>query len=102
MKKLLLLLAGAFAIASPAAAQKASELWRQVEIVRTAHGVPHIRAQNFRAAGYALGWLQCEDYGTATPMSLLDASGRQATVEGYGRVESDFAALSSRKRALQN
>ena len=30
------------------------ELWRQVEIIRTAHGVPHIRAENLRAAGYAL------------------------------------------------
>jgi acyl-homoserine lactone acylase PvdQ len=33
------------------------ELWKQVEIIRTAHGVPHIRAENLRAAGYALAWL---------------------------------------------
>jgi hypothetical protein len=26
------------------------ELWRQVEVIRTAHGVPHIRAENLRAA----------------------------------------------------
>jgi acyl-homoserine lactone acylase PvdQ len=35
----------------------AVELWRQVEIVRTAHGVPHIRAENLRAAGYALAFV---------------------------------------------
>src|SRR5436190_5395908 len=56
------------------------ELWRQVWIVRTEYGVPHIRAQNMRAAGYALAWIQCEDYGTNTPMSILSASGRMATV----------------------
>ena len=34
---------------------RAAELWRQVEIIRTAHGVPHIRAENLRAAGYCTG-----------------------------------------------
>ncbi|HYJ91008.1 MAG TPA: penicillin acylase family protein [Pyrinomonadaceae bacterium] len=67
-----------------------SELWRQVEVIRTEHGVPHIRAQNLKAAGYALAWLQCEDYGTTTPMEILDASGRRALVDGYDRIESDF------------
>ncbi len=66
------------------------ELWRQAEIMRTEHGVPHIRAANLRAAGYALAWVQCEDYGTSTPMSILNASGRSATVNGYERLESDL------------
>jgi acyl-homoserine-lactone acylase len=68
----------------------ANELWQQVEVIRTAHGVPHIRAQNLRAAGYALAWMQCEDYGTVTPMEILSSSGRRALVEGYGQIESDF------------
>src|SRR5262245_37347216 len=51
----------------------AAELWRQVEIIRTAHGVPHIRAENLRAAGYALAWLQSEDYGPRTAMNVLEA-----------------------------
>src|SRR5262245_21563529 len=46
------------------------ELWRQVEIIRTSHGVPHIRAENLRAAGYALAWLQSEDYGPRTAMNV--------------------------------
>lgn len=79
-----------------------AELWRQVEVIRTAHGVPHIRAENLRAAGYALAWLQCEDYGTATPLELLEASGRWASVEGYQRIESDFLAARYRERTLQN
>jgi len=80
----------------------ASDLWNQVEVVRTAHGVPHIRAENLRAAGYALAWLQCEDYGTATPMDLLQASGRWASVDGYERIESDFAVLFYRQKSIEN
>jgi acyl-homoserine-lactone acylase len=103
----LLLTAVLFNIASlaqdtkPAASSPASELWRQVEVIRTAHGVPHIRAENLRAAGYALAWLQCEDYGTATPMDILEASGRWAMVEGYQRVESDFIVRRYREKTIE-
>ncbi len=75
---------------------RSPELWLQVEVIRTAHGVPHIRAKNLRAAGYALAWLQCEDYGTATPLEILAASGRRSSVEGRDQVESDFAFLRQR------
>lgn len=80
----------------------ATELWRQVEVIRTEHGVPHIRATNLRAAGYALAWLQCEDYGTVTPMNLLDASGRAATVLGYERIETDLTVLRYRGKIREN
>ena len=80
--------------------QAKQELWRQVDVIRTAYGVPHIRAENLRAAGYALAWLQCEDYGTATPMELLEASGRAATVLGYERIESDFLVAQHRGKSL--
>jgi acyl-homoserine-lactone acylase len=76
------------------------ELWRQVEVIRTAHGVPHIRADNLRAAGYALGWVMCEDYGTRTPMRLLGARGELSRFEGRARVESDFVNLRARARAI--
>ncbi|MEQ1606006.1 MAG: penicillin acylase family protein [Pyrinomonadaceae bacterium] len=76
----------------------ASNLAQQVEIVRTEHGVPHIRAGNLRAAGYGLAWVQCEDYGGSTPMSILGASGRSASVDGYNRIESDL--LIKRHRVL--
>ncbi len=81
---------------------RSAELWQQVEIIRTAHGVPHIRAENLRAAGYALAWLQCEDYGTATPNELLEASGRWASVAGYERIESDFIVARHKDRVRQN
>ena len=66
------------------------ELVRRVEVIRTAYGVPHIRAKDLRAAGYALAWMQCEDYGTVTPLEVLEASGRAASVRGYELAESDF------------
>ncbi|MEO8647855.1 MAG: penicillin acylase family protein [Acidobacteriota bacterium] len=78
------------------------DLWRQVEIIRTTHGVPHIRAQNLRAAGYALAWVQAEDYGRQAAMDVLEGSGRWSTVEGYQRVESDFVVGRQREKTEGN
>lgn len=77
-----------------------AELWREVEIVRTAHGVPHIRAQSLRAAGYALGWLQCEDYGAVTPNRLWATRGTTARRLGRPALDADFNALLERERAV--
>ena len=80
----------------------APELWRQVEIIRTAHGVPHIRAENLRAAGYALAWLQSEDYGSRTALNVLEARGQLAQLDGSREaIESDFLALPLRNRVIQ-
>jgi acyl-homoserine-lactone acylase len=96
-------IAAALVHAAPAStsAPPASELWRQVEIVRTAHGVPHVRAENLRAAGYALAWLQSEDYGPRVATRLLAARGETAKVAGRGSIDADFAALRDRARAIQ-
>lgn len=77
----------------------APELWREVEIIRTSHGVPHIRAENLRAAGYALAWLQLEDYGPRTAMELLASAGRKGMVFGRDSVGSDFLARRAHDRA---
>lgn len=77
------------------------ELWREVEILRTGHGVPHVRADNLRAAGFALGWLQCEDYGVVTPERLWSTRGQTARVKGRRAVEDDFDALRRRARAIE-
>ena len=82
----------------PAALQ---ELWRQVEIVRTAHGVPHIRAENLRAAGYTLGWLQSEDYGPRVAARLLATRGQTARTAGRASLDADFDELRARKRAIE-
>ncbi len=77
------------------------EPWREVEIIRTEHGVPHVRAENVRAAGYALGWLQCEDYGLVTPERLWSMRGQTARVKGRRVIEDDFDALRRRARAIE-
>jgi acyl-homoserine-lactone acylase len=76
-------------------------LSRRVEVIRTAYGVPHIRAKDLRAAGYALAWLQSEDYGSATGVEVLEASGRWASVAGYQRIESDFIIRRQRERTAK-
>jgi acyl-homoserine-lactone acylase len=85
-------------IAEPAAPP---ELWRDVEIIRTAHGVPHIRAENLRAAGYALAWVMSEDYGPRTGMRLVAARGELSKFEGRLRVDADFENLRARERAIE-
>ena len=103
MKKVFVMLALVLGSSATFFGQSSRELWRQVEIIRTAHGVPHIRAENLRAAGYALAWLQCEDYGpAATPMSILQSSGRRASVDGSDALEGDFYILRHRERTLKN
>jgi acyl-homoserine lactone acylase PvdQ len=52
-----LLLPGGATVAPATAQARTDDLSQQVEILRTAYGVPHIGAQNLRAAGYGLGWV---------------------------------------------
>src|SRR5512138_2224783 len=54
----------------------APALAAQVEVRRTAHGVPHIKADNLEAAGYALAYVQLEDYGPRVALGLLRARGQ--------------------------
>jgi acyl-homoserine-lactone acylase len=99
------LLVGALTLlgsAQPKAPPRAPELWREVEIVRTAHGVPHIRAENLRAAGYALAWLQLEDYGPRTALNVLRARGEMGRVFGRDSMSSDFTWRRARRRAIDS
>ena len=74
---------------------------RQVEVIRTAYGVPHIYADNFRALGYALGYLQLEDYGDRVPIILLGARGELARYQGPGALEADFVNRPYYLRAVE-
>ena len=53
----------------------AQDLSDQVIIRRTAHGVPHITADNMEAAGFALGYVQLEDYGRSVVDGMVRARG---------------------------
>jgi acyl-homoserine-lactone acylase len=95
-----LLVAGFALVGFGSTARETPELWREVEIIRTAHGVPHIRAENLRAAGYALAWLQLEDYGPRPAMNVLRARGEMGRVFGHDSINSDFTFRRARARAI--
>ena len=76
--------------------------WRaQVEVLRTAHGVPHIYADTFEALGYALGYLQVEDYGERVPRGLLRARCELALDEGRAALDVDFGSQPYYRRAVE-
>jgi len=82
-------------------------LWEQVVIRRTDFGVPHIYGENIKAAGYALGYLQMEDYGEPVAEMLLKARGEWAKFnELHGNelssaLDSDAANRRNYKRAVE-
>lgn len=51
------------------------ELAEQVVIKRTDYGVPHIEAENIIAAGFAMGYVQMQDYGKTVSDGLINARG---------------------------
>ena len=70
----------------------ARTLANQVEVIRTDYSVPHIYADNFQALGYALGYLQLEDYGDRVPIGMIRARGELARYEGPSALNSDFGS----------
>lgn len=87
--------------ALPAQDDVAARLASQVEVRRTTHGVPHIRAENLAAAEYALAYVQCEDYGAKVPLSLLHARGEMGRWFGRDSMEGDFTARLGYRRAVE-
>ena len=92
MRRLLLL---PFVSALLTAQSDPNDLSARVEIIRTAYGVPHIRAQDFRGFGYGLAWVQLEDYGPMVAHGLLRERGQLGRVFGHDSIESDFLARAS-------
>lgn len=88
--------AGKAPIATPGAPDYATH----VEIRRTTHGVPHIKADNIGAAYYGLAYVQSEDYGARVPLDLLRARGEMGRWFGRDSMERDFAAYVDYARAL--
>ena len=93
-------LVGGFHLAASRPVAVPAEPWRDVEIIRTAHGVPHIRAANVRAGGYGLAWVMSEDYGSRTGLRLLASRGELSRFTGRAQLDMDFENLIARKRAI--
>lgn len=71
----------------------------RVEIRRTAYGVPHIQAEDLGAFGYAMAWVQLEDYGVRVAHGLVRARGHLGRYFGRDSVERDFEARLTHQRA---
>jgi len=66
-----------------------SALAEQVLIRRTAYGVPHIQAENFKAVAFGLAYAEMEDYGERVVLPLITSRGDLAKLEGEEAIESD-------------
>lgn len=76
------------------------DIVRHVEVRRTAHGVPHIRADNLEAAAYALAYVQLEDYGSRVALGLLRSRGEMGRWFGHDSIGRDFTARLTYARAV--
>jgi acyl-homoserine-lactone acylase len=76
-------------IAESAFAQSGQDLAQQVEIRRTDYGVPHILGENYRAAGFGLGYAQAEDYTEQLLRLMVSAKGELSKALGPDHLESD-------------
>ncbi|HWG33336.1 MAG TPA: penicillin acylase family protein [Gemmatimonadaceae bacterium] len=77
------------------------DIAKHVEVRRTEHGVPHIRADNMEAAGYGLGYVQIEDYGARVAMGLLHSRGEMGRWFGRDSIEGDFNARLTYEAAVR-
>ena len=77
------------------------DITQHVEVRRTEHGVPHIRADNMEAAGYGLGYVQIQDYGARVAMGLLHARGDMGRWFGRDSIEGDFSARLTYETAVR-
>jgi acyl-homoserine-lactone acylase len=77
------------------------ELWKQVTVQRDSYGVPHILARDFASAGYAIAYVQCEDYGVQVVNSLLRARGEMGKYYGRDSMRADFNGRLALARAKE-
>jgi acyl-homoserine-lactone acylase len=73
----------------------------RVEIRRTAHGVPHILAQDFAALGYGLAWVQLEDFGFRVVANLIRGRGELGRYFGRDSIASDFHYRQTHRFAVE-
>lgn len=71
----------------------------RVEIVRTEYGVPHVFAEDLEAMGFAMGYLQSEDYGDFTAVAMVKRRGTYARFVGRDSIGGDFVGRITHARA---
>lgn len=84
-----------------------ADLSDQVVIRRTTHGIPHIKANNMLAAGYALGYVQMEDYGRTVSDGIVKARGQWTRFNDLSddqrrqSIDNDASAQLRHRRAVE-
>lgn len=73
----------------------------EIEIRRTEHGVPHIKAKTLRGVAFGLAYCEMEDYGKDVVEPLIRSRGELALLKGYEGVESDFINKFAYERVLE-
>ncbi len=73
----------------------------RVEIVRTEFGIPHIYAEDLEAMGFALAWVQSEDYGDRVAVGMMQRRGVLGRALGIEAVASDLVARETHARATE-
>jgi len=84
--------AGASALSAQTDADSALAIAARVEIVRTEYGVPHIFADDLKAMGFALAYVQAEDYGDQIAVGLVRRRGTYGRFVGRDSIGGDFTA----------
>lgn len=87
--------------AGPTIADTADALAARVEIRRTAYGVPHILADDLEAMGFALGYVQSEDYSASIAVGMVASRGTLARHLGAAEADADFVAREVHARAVE-
>ena len=84
-----------------AAADTAAALVQRVEIHRTEYGIPHVLADDLKAMGFGLGYVQSEDYGASIAVAMMASRGVLARHLGAEELNADFAARETHARAVE-
>ncbi len=75
-------------------------LAQRVTIHRTDYGIPHIFADDLKAMGFGLGYVQSEDYSVSIAMAMMGSRGTLARHLGPEELDADFAARPVHARAV--
>ena len=84
-----------------ASADTANALVGRVEIHRTEFGIPHILADDLKAMGFALGYVQSEDYSASIAVAMAASRGTLSRHFGPEELNADFAARETHARAVE-
>ena len=90
-----------FAVTTTQFTDSARALAARVEIHRTHYGVPHILAEDLKAMGFGLGYVQSEDYGTSIAVGMIASRGTLARHLGADELDADFVAREGHARAVE-